>query len=124
MLNTENYEILKKSFIDSQRLFDKLNKVATNVENMEFDESGLYQEEEEMYERHWLKLSSKVYNALDSALDNFTIELLKNDLLESRELTFNLIKDDVMSKTGSLGEKSKIKVDYSEDGSLNIIQIS
>lgn len=115
MINTEDYEILKSSFLDSQRLFDKLNVVATNVENMEYDESGLYGEEEEMYERHWLKLSSKIVDALDNALDGYSIELLKNDNLELRELTFNLIKDDI---------KSKIKVDYSDDGSLGISQIS
>jgi len=115
MLNTDDYEILKDSFVDSQRLFNKLNVVANNVANMEFDESGLYQEEEEMYERHWLKLSSKVVDALDSSLDGYGIELLKNDSLESKELSFNLIKN---------GETSKIKVDYSEDDSLNIIQVS
>ena len=115
MLNTDDYEMLKGSFLDSQRLFDKLNNVAKNVENMEFDESGLYQEEEEMYERHWLKLSSKITDALDSSLESYSIELLKNENLELRELTFNLIKEN---------ETSKIKVDYSEDGSLSIAQIS
>ena len=115
MINTEDYEILKSSFIESQRLFDKLNVVANNVANIEYDESGLYGEEEEMYERHWLKLSSKIVDALDNSLDSYTIELLKNDDLELRELTFNLIKDD---------EKSRIKVNYSEDGSLGISQIS
>ena len=115
MLNTDDYEILKSSFVDSQRLFDKLNNVANSVENMEFDESGLYHDEEEMYERHWLKLSSKIVDALDSSLNGYTIELLKNNSLEQRELTFNFLKDD---------EKSKIKVDYSENGSLNITQIS
>jgi len=115
MLNTEDYEVLKNSFIDSQRLFDKLNNVAKNVENMEYDESGLYQEEEEMYERHWLKLSTKITDALDNSLDGYIIELVQNDSLELKELTFNLIQDD---------ERSRIKVDYSEDGSLNISQIS
>jgi len=115
MLNTDDYKVLKDSFIDSQRLFDKLNNVATNVQEMEFDESGLYQEEEEMYERYWLKLSSKVTDALDNSLNGYSIELVKNDSLELRELTFNLIKDD---------ERSRVKVDYSEDGSLNISQIS
>jgi len=115
MLNTNDYEIVKNSFIDSQRLFTKLNIVADNVENIDFDESGFYQEEEEMYQRHWLKLSSKIVNSLSSLLDGYNIELIKNDSLELRELTFNLIKDKV---------KSKIKVDYSENGSLNILQIS
>jgi uncharacterized protein YdcH (DUF465 family) len=115
MLNTEDYEILKSSFIESQRLFDKLNIVADNVANMVYDESGLYGEQEATYKRHWLKLSSKIVDALDDALDGYTIELINNQNLELRELTFNLIKD---------GVKSRISVDYSEDGSLNILQIS
>lgn len=115
MLNTEDYEILKNSFIGSQRLFDKLNVVADNVENIEYDESGLYGDEEDMYQRHWLKLSSKIVDELNVALDKYSIELLKNDSLKLRELTFNIILDD---------NKSRIKVDYSEDGSLNISQIS
>jgi hypothetical protein len=115
MINEDDYEVMKSSFIESQRLFNKLNIVATNVENMDFDESGLYQDEEEMYERHWLKLSSKIVDALNKALETYSIELLKNDSLNQRELTFNLIKDN---------EKSKIKVDYSDENSLNIIQIS
>ena len=115
MINEDDYEVLKGSFVDSQRLFDKLNIVANNVENLDFDESGLYHDDEEMFQRHWLKLSSKIVDALDNALDGYNIELLKNELLEQRELTFNLIKDEV---------KSKIKVDYSEDGSLSISQIS
>jgi len=115
MINEDDYEILKGSFVDSQRLFDKLNTVASNVEKLEFDESGLYAEEEEIYERHWLKLSSKIVDALDESLDGYTIELVKNETLEMKELTFNLIKED---------DKSRLKVDYSEAGSLNIIQIS
>jgi len=115
MLDNDDYEILKDSFIDSQRLFTKLNIVANNVENMDFDESGLYQEEEEMYERHWLKLSSKIVDALSLSLSEYQIELLKNNSLELRKLSFNLIKDDI---------KSKIQVDYSEDDSLSILQIS
>ena len=115
MINEDDYKVLKSSFVDSQRLFDKLNTVANNVEKMEFDESGLYHEDEEMYERHWLKLSSKIVDALDESLDGYNIELVKNDNLEMRELTFNLIKED---------EKSRIKVDYSDNEELNIIQVS
>ncbi len=115
MLNTEDYEILKSSFIESQRLFDKLNTVATNYKNIEFDESGLYQEEEETCERHWLKLSSKIVDALEKSLDGYEIELLKNNDLGLRELSINIVKNN---------EKSKIKVDYSENDSLSISQIS
>lgn len=115
MLNEENYEVLKSSFINSQRLFNKLNVVANNVANIDYDESGLYQEEEDMYQRHWLKLSSKVTDALQESMADYKVELIKNDSLDMKELSFNLIKND---------EKSKIKVEYSDDDSLNIIQVS
>ena len=115
MLNENDYEVLKSSFIDSQRLFDKLNNVANQASELEYDESGLFYEEEEVLERHWLKLSSKIVDALSILLDSYSVELLKNDSLDSRELTINLKTDD---------EMSKIAVDYSEDGALSISQLS
>ena len=115
MLNEEDYSTLKKSFIDSQRLFDKLNNVANQASELEYDESGMYADEEEVYNRHWLKLSSKIIDALSDSLDTLSVELLKNDSLETRKLTINLAKED---------EPSKIVVDYSEDGALSISQIS
>nr|WP_321266016.1 hypothetical protein [uncultured Sulfurimonas sp.] len=115
MLNDEDYDVLKSSFIDSQRLFDKLNNVANQAHEIEYDESGLFFEEEERLNRHWLKLSSKIIDALGDSLENHSIELLKNDNLESRKLTINLLKED---------ESSKIVVDYSENGALSISQIN
>ena len=114
MINKDDYEILKKSFIESQRLFDKLNHVASQASDLDYDESGLYLDEEERLQRHWLTLSSKIVNLLIESLDGYGIELMKNDSLENRKLSFTLIKED---------EKSKIEVDYSEDGALSIIQI-
>ncbi len=114
MINTDDYEVLKKSFIESQRLFDKLNRVASQAIELDYDESGLYLDEEEKLQRHWLTLSSKITNALAESLDGYAIELMKNDTLDMRKLSFVLIIED---------EKSKIDVDYSEDGALSIIQI-
>lgn len=115
MLNNEDYEVLKESLIDSQRLFNKLNNVANQASELEYDESGLFYEQEEILERHWLKLSSKIIDALGKSLDKHSLELLKNDSLENRELTINLVKEE---------ETSKILIDYSEDGALSISQIS
>ncbi len=115
MLNESDYEILKSSFVDSQRLFDKLNRVANQANELEYDESGLYSDDEEVYERHWLKLSSKIIDALSNSLDTHSVELLKNSKLDIRELTINLIKDD---------ESSRVVVDYSEDGAISISQVS
>ena len=115
MLLKEDYEILKSSFVESQRLFDKLNHVSTQAKELDYDESGLYQDEEDRLERHWLKLSSKIVDGLSLAMDKYNIELLKNSSLESSELKFNISKDD---------EISKILVDYSEDGAISITQLS
>ena len=115
MLLEEDYEILKSNFVESQRLFDKLNHVCSQAKEIDYDESGLYQEDEERLERHWLKLSSKIVDGLSSSMDGYNIELLNNSSLEDSELKFNMIKDD---------EVSKILVDYSEDGALSITQLS
>lgn len=115
MLVEADYEILKNSFVESQRLFDKLNNVCMQAKELDYDESGLYQEDEERLERHWLKLSSKIVDGLSSSLQEYKIELLKNNSLEESELRFNISKDE---------EVSKILVDYSEGGSLSITQLS
>ena len=115
MLLEEDYEVLKSSFIESQRLFDKLNNVCSQAKEIDYDESGLYQEDEERLERHWLKLSSKIVDSLSSSMDGYTVELLNNDSLEDSELKFNMIKDD---------EVNKILVDYSENGAISITQLS
>ena len=115
MLLEEDYEILKSSFIESQRLFDKLNHVCYQAKELDYDESGLYQEEEERLERHWLKLSSKIVDGLSSSMSGYSIELLNYESLQENELKFNIIKDD---------EISKVLVDYSEDGALSITQLS
>ncbi len=115
MLLEEDYEILKSSFVESQRLFDKLYKVSAQAKEIDYDESGLYQDEEERLERHWLKLSSKIVDGLSSSMDKYSIELLKNSSLEDSDLKFNLSKDN---------EISKIIVDYSEDATISITQLS
>ncbi len=115
MLLEEDYEILKDSFIESQRLFDKLKYVCVQAKELDYDESGLYQDEEERLERHWLKLSSKIVDGISSSMDGYTIELLNYSSLEDSELKFNMIKDN---------EQSKIVVDYSENGAISITQLS
>lgn len=115
MLIEDDYEKLKSSFIDSQRLFDKLNRVANQADELEYDESGLYADEEETLKRHWLKLSAKIVDALSETLDQYEIELKNMLALNSTELNLKLIKDD---------SSSEIKVDYSENGAISIMQIS
>jgi len=115
MIDDTEYEVLKTSFINSQRLFDKLRRVYAQYQDIEMDESGFSLDEEEVLQRHWVKLSSKIVDALSEDLKEYTIELKKNNDLEKKELFLKLIKDN---------EVSEIIVDYSEDDSLNIIKLS
>ncbi len=115
MLIEEDYEKLKTSFVESQRLFDKLNRVSKQADELEYDESGLYAEDEDILKRHRLKLSSKIVDTLSESLDGYSIELKKMLELNSRELNLSLVKDNSISE---------IKVDYSEDGAISILQIS
>ena len=115
MLKEDDYEKLKQSFVDSQRLFDKLNSVANQAEELEYDESGMYAEDEETLQRHRLKLSAKIVDGLNKALDGYMIEPIDLLNIDSRELNINLVKENIVSR---------IKVDYSEDGAISITQIS
>ena len=115
MIDDTEYEIVKDSFVNSKRLFDKLNVVYEKYQTLEHDESGFSMDEEEILQRHCLKLSSKIVDALSENMADVSIELKNNNDLNSRELSLNLIKDD---------EISEIKVDYSEQDSLNITKLS
>jgi hypothetical protein len=115
MLIEDDYEKLKISFVDSQRLFDKLNHVAKQAIELDYDESGMYIDEQTTLERHWLKLSAKIVDALGSSLDEYSIELKNMKELDNTELNLKLIKDDNISE---------IKVDYREVGAISIIQVT
>jgi hypothetical protein len=115
MLEPNDYELLKKSFIESQRLFAKLRTVIYNASNIEYDGSGFYADEEEMYARHRAKLSEKIMLELSIVLEEYVVQLQINRDLSLYELIFNLQKKDV---------SSVIKVDFSEEESLNILQLS
>ncbi len=115
MLNEDDYENLKLSLVDSQVLFDKLNTVANQFLDLDFDESGLYINEENRLKRHWLKISSKITDALSLALGQYNIELLQNKSLDDRILIFIIKKND---------ELIKFRINYSECDSLSISKMS
>jgi len=115
MLKNEDYELLKENLSEYQRLFEKLNRVADQFAMIEYDESGFCFEEEEMLQRHWLKLSTKVIEGLHEVFSEYTIELLEHKGLDQRVLEIIFLRDDL---------KSELHIDYSENGALSISQIS
>lgn len=115
MLNSKDYELLKENLVDSQGFFEKLKHVAEQFAKIEYDESGFCLEEEETLERHWLKLGTKIVESLHKVFTEYTIELLKNERLDERILKILLLQDE---------QRSELHIDYSEDGTLSISQIS
>lgn len=115
MLQTNDYEIVKENLISSQRLFEKLRTVIYNASNLDYDGNGFYGEQEKVHERHKKILSLKILDALSIALEAFTVNLIDQKNASLYELLFD-IKSDI---TNSL-----IKVDFSEENSLNIVQLS
>lgn len=115
MLVEEDYERLKELLIESQTLFNKLNLVADQYADIEYEQDGFFGENEERLKRHWSKLSSKIIDNVASVLDGYKIELYKNRDLSLRELHILFTKDE---------QKSKIGIDYGTIGSISIVQAS
>jgi len=115
MLNEEDYNVVKESFKESQRLFNKLGVVAQKVLDHYLVDEGLEDEDRERYDRNWHTLSRKIVDHLSEKLQGYSIELLKYSSLDETELKLNLIKDE---------EVTKIVVDYEEENELRITQLS
>jgi hypothetical protein len=70
-------EQIKEILSENERLFTKLHKVGMQYEAIDFDESGLYQEEEDIVLGRWQKLSSKIALALNESLDDTNVKVVK-----------------------------------------------
>ncbi|MGB3961926.1 MAG: hypothetical protein WBK95_06790 [Sulfurimonas sp.] len=115
MLDTNDYELLKENFIASQSLFTKLRLVVYNASNIEYDGVGFYTDEEKIYKRHHEKLRVKIFQSLCAALSFYDIKLLENKDDASYTLTFMLSLNNV---------QSLLRVDFTEENTLDIIQLS
>ena len=113
------YDTLKAVLSEQERLFAKLLKVAREYDAIDFDESGLYQEEAERCERHWNTLAGKIASALDTALADAEVKLLKNREPNVTHLKFDIIVPaDETEETPEL--TTRVTVDYATGGQLAI----
>ena len=115
MLKNEEYELFKENLSSNERFFAKLKRVAEQFAAIEYDESGFCLEEEETLQRHRRKLGLKVIEDLRHVFSDYKIELLEHKGLEEQVLKISFAKDEI---------KSELHIDYSENGSLSISQIS
>jgi len=115
MINEEDYEKVKSALFEVENLFVKLQRVTQQFNELEYDESGFCLEEEEILQRHWEKLSSKIVDAIAQKLEGYTLNLYKNENLAQQSLHIAFVQDT---------QESFLEIDYSESGALSISQKS
>jgi hypothetical protein len=73
LMQSELLQEIKERLSECERLFVKLRQTGHNYENIEYDESGFYEDDETTALRHWDKLSSKVAQYLDENIESCRI---------------------------------------------------
>ncbi|MDX1294629.1 MAG: hypothetical protein R3302_00075 [Sulfurimonadaceae bacterium] len=109
------YDTIKTIFSENERLFTKLKKVADEYDDIDFDESGFYDEEVERCERHWNKLANKLLDALREGVEDAEINVLKNKEPNIRSIRFDIVTENEEEK-----ETTRLSVDYSVAGQIGI----
>ncbi|MDD2789412.1 MAG: hypothetical protein PHU40_01975 [Sulfurimonas sp.] len=114
MLDTNDYELLKENFIASQILFSKLRAVVYNILNIEYDGVGFYKDDEAIHERHKEKLRSKILESLCASLKSYQIKML-----DQKEVAYDITFEFTLDRAISL-----LRVDFTQEGALDILQLS
>lgn len=115
-MNDELFQQIKEILNAHGHLFAKLHKVGREYETIDFDESGLYEEDVERTLRHWGKLTAKLASALQEGLDESTVRTEKNSDPGSYTAVF------VISREGSV--PFRLDIDYAQEGQISITRIS
>jgi hypothetical protein len=97
MLIKENealFEQVKEQLIANERLFAKLRRTAEQYRAIDFDESGLYDDDETTALRHWDKLTSKIVVALNENVEEYTVERLGENSPEEYYVNFKISNEE------------------------------
>ncbi|MEA3373547.1 MAG: hypothetical protein U9Q62_07645 [Campylobacterota bacterium] len=113
----ELMEQVKEIFGAEERLFDKLNKVGHDYTAIDFDESGLYEEEEERAFRHWKTLTTKLAKALHSGLESQQVTVGKCNDPADYHVTFTITLQDEDASVVAFD------VNYANKGEIAIVQV-
>jgi flagellar biosynthesis/type III secretory pathway chaperone len=115
-MSDELFEQIKDLLVENEYLFNKLHKVGQQYESIEFDESGLYEEEEEAVIRRWSKLSSKIEANLNDNLEILDVKIADISSPQHYILKLKFIPEEDE-------EFSSLNIDYSKIGELSIIKV-
>ncbi len=111
-------EQIKEVLGDNERLFTKLHKVAKQYEAIDFDESGLYQDEEDIVVGRWHKLSNKIHTALESSLESTEVKIINVLSPENYLLSLEFNPEDEEEHAFAL------LINYEKEGEISILKES
>ncbi len=115
-MSTELMEQVKEVLGTQEHLFNKLHKTGRNYESIDFDESGLYDDEEERAFRHWKTLTTKLAEALRSGLDAQKVSVKKCKNPSDYSAIFTITSQDEEPIITSF------EVSYANEGEIAIVQ--
>ncbi len=110
-VSEELFEQVKELLVENERLFAKLRRTAEQYKSIDFDESGLYDDEEETALRHWDKLSSKIAFNLNDNIEDCTVTRFGVNSPEEYGVNFEISNEEA---------SQKIHVSYLNEGELSI----
>ncbi|MEA1920576.1 MAG: hypothetical protein U9N52_12095 [Campylobacterota bacterium] len=113
-MQEELFEQIKELLSENERFFTKLHKVGKQYEAIDFDESGLYQDEEDAVNARWQKLSKKLEMTLSEALDATDVNV--HDRVSPDQYLLSLVFKAEEAPPFTL------KIDYSNEGEIFITQ--
>jgi hypothetical protein len=109
--NEALFEQVKEQLVANERLFIKLRRTAEQYRAIDFDESGLYDDDEATALRHWDKLTSKVVTALNETIQGYEIVRAKERSPEEYCVDFKIFNEE---------DAYHISVSYLDDNELRI----
>jgi len=105
-------EALKETLSQQEHLFEKLKMVAAQYDAIDFDESGLYFEQEAAVKRRWEKLSSKIALALEACEGVEKVALAQTLLPDQRRVGFVITMNEEAS--------AEMMIDYAPDERIEV----
>jgi hypothetical protein len=89
------FDAVKECLIENERLFTKLRATGMQYESIDFDESGLYEEEEQTVLRHCNTLSNKIIQSLNETVEACTFKRIAQQTPNDYLLSFEICNDDI-----------------------------
>ena len=111
-MSDDIFEQVKKLLRTNEHLFTKLHSVGEAYRSIDFDESGLYEEEEATVHRHWSKLANKLIEALNTELEGCSVYLLEHSEPDKFQISLEIRPQEE--------ELCRLNVNYSVEGEIAI----